>query len=942
MVLPWVLGAAGLLIYLITLNKWASLYGLATVAWVSGWSWQPQLGQPLTCTVLLPFRCLPEPWIPLALNILAAVSAALVLVLLARSVALLRHDLTPDDPFRKERQAAILSMPAAWIPPVLAAMLCGLQLSFWERATSGAGEMIDLLVFAYVIRCLLEFRIDRDVSWLLRCACVYGAGMANDWALIGYFPVSLLAVWRFKGFRMIYDARFLLRMTLWGVAGLSLYLLLPTVYSLSPSAPVGFWTALKTNLKFQKAALSALRTPTFGAAALTSLLPVMILSIPWKSHTVQSGDDSQLGILLTRATGHFVHAVFFLIALWIGLDPAFSPRHRGLGLPMLSFYYLSALVAGYCAGYFLLFGSGRTRGFLPKLAVAAVYLLIGALPLALARRNLGQIRATNGPAVREFAAQLYADLPAGKSVVLSEDSTQLLLLRAELGARHHDKHALLLETPALVSPEYHLFMAREFKSRWPATLPTNGVEAVVPRRMVSLVSWFAAQEPVVYLHPSSGLFFERFTDLPSGSMHRLVARAATNWLTQTLDSQVAATNEQIWQERWTNILQTIAGQMREKPQYGPFWERTLLHSLRFTAEKNFTASVLGAAYAKSLDYWGVQMQRLGRWPEAGVWFGRALQLNPESLAARINSEFNQRCQRGDRSRLDAALMEKEFPDLFGHSRNWGEILSQDGPVDEPTYLFEAARTYLAGGHNRQAAREFRRCAELAPAWPEPRLWLALNYIDLRDFASALEQTDHIQASAPPRNGAGLARLMMCHTTALQGLGRTNEADACIESFVREYREREDVLLTAAEVCGNNRQFRGELGVLGELLRREPHDVKLLARKGWAELQLSKCDEASETLTQVLALDRSNEEARLHRAIAFLRAGRLEAAREDYQELLKTTASSQDALFGLGAIAWRKQDTNAAIELYEQYLSNGVPGLAQYRAAAARLRQLKAK
>ena len=86
-------------------------------------------------------------------------------------------------------------------------MLCGLQLSFWEHATAVTGAMIDLLLFAYVIRCLLEFRIDQDEAWLCRCALVYGAGMANDWAMVGYLPIFIAALVRITGFGVIYNRR---------------------------------------------------------------------------------------------------------------------------------------------------------------------------------------------------------------------------------------------------------------------------------------------------------------------------------------------------------------------------------------------------------------------------------------------------------------------------------------------------------------------------------------------------------------------------------------------------------------------------------------------------------------------------------------------------------------------------------------------------------------
>src|SRR4029077_1631945 len=137
---------------------------------------------------------------------------------------LLPQDLTPAVFIRTKEPAAILSTPSAWMPPVLAVTLCGLQLSFWEHATSASGEMIDLLVFAGVVWCLLEFRVGGKQAWLSRAAVVFGAGMANNWVMVGCFPIFVIAVIRLKGLAFL-NGRFLLRMTLWGLAGLSLYLL---------------------------------------------------------------------------------------------------------------------------------------------------------------------------------------------------------------------------------------------------------------------------------------------------------------------------------------------------------------------------------------------------------------------------------------------------------------------------------------------------------------------------------------------------------------------------------------------------------------------------------------------------------------------------------------------------------------------------------------------
>src|SRR6185503_3906139 len=116
-----------------------------------------------------------------------------------------------------------------------------------------------------------------------------------------------------------------------------------------------------------------------------------------------------------------------------------------------------------------------------------------------------------------------------------------------------------------------------------------------------------------------------------------------------------------------------------------------------------------------------------------------------------------------------------------------------------------------------------------------------------------------------------------------------------------------------------------LTILDRLLEREPNDLAILTKKGRVELELSRYEAAVGTLGKVAARTPLDEKVRLSLAIARLGAGQLDQAQSDYQELLKTTKKPKNALFGLGSIAWRKQETNQAIELYQQYLSTGIPG-----------------
>src|SRR5206468_2547486 len=124
-------------------------------------------------------------------------------------------------------------------PLLFAALICGLQLSFWEHASAATGEMLDLLLFAYIIRCLLEYRIDQRESWLTRSALVYGIAATNNYAMLGFLPAYLAALIWIKGLSF-FEFRFVARMFGWGTGGLTLYLFLPLLAVLDGHSGLGF------------------------------------------------------------------------------------------------------------------------------------------------------------------------------------------------------------------------------------------------------------------------------------------------------------------------------------------------------------------------------------------------------------------------------------------------------------------------------------------------------------------------------------------------------------------------------------------------------------------------------------------------------------------------------------------------------------------------------
>jgi hypothetical protein len=216
--LPWLLAMAAFAFYWFTLNRWVSLFNIDYVSRIAGWTWLPEVANPLLFLVTYPLRWLPTPQIPPALNVFSAACAALTLGLLARSVALLPHDRTDAERKRERSDFSFLTTGSAWLPPVLAALVCGWQLTFWEQATNWTGEMFDLLLFASVIWLLLEYRLDEREWRLFLASVVYGAGMAENWAMVGFLPVFIAAIIWIRGFSF-FNLRFLGRMVFCGLAG---------------------------------------------------------------------------------------------------------------------------------------------------------------------------------------------------------------------------------------------------------------------------------------------------------------------------------------------------------------------------------------------------------------------------------------------------------------------------------------------------------------------------------------------------------------------------------------------------------------------------------------------------------------------------------------------------------------------------------------------------
>jgi tetratricopeptide (TPR) repeat protein len=910
--LPWVIGAVMLVVYLATMGRWLTMAGAPNYARVLGWDWQPVLFAPLYHALTYPVRLLPADWQVVALNIFSAVCAAATAGLLARSVSILPYDRTRDERSLEQNEHSFLTIRASWIPPLLAALVCGLQLTFWEHSVTASTETLDLLIFAWIIRELLEYRLEGKNSRLYRTALIYGLGMTNNFAMIGFFPAFVLALMWIKG-GSFFNKRFLVRMTLLGLAGLSFYLLLPIVY-LASGTEQSFWELLKVNIGSQKTALLGFRRFLLILLGMTSLFPVFFMGIKWPANF---GDISAVGNALTNIMTHVIHGVFLVACLYVAFDPAFSPRALTgpAGYPLLSFYYLGALSIGYFAGYFLLVFSPRVAKAWQRpsvLRVALNYavrgglvLAVAAVPAGLVWKNLPKLRTEQGPEFSQFGSLAAGSLPPQGAAVLSDDPFRLFALEAALNKRGNRSQYVLVDTASLAQPQYHTHMRKRYGERWPSLpiLPSYAMQ-VDPELIIRFVAQLSQRAELYYLHPSFGYYFEHFYLRPQNLVYRMVPMGVRPIAAPLCSAAELKENDAFWRTIKTTELAGVLAAVKTHTNVTP----------------NVPVLRLAMNYSRGLNYMGVEFQRAGDLDKAAEYFNMALEFNPDSPSAFINLDYNKLLKEGKRESREPSEGAVRRLSIYGW--NWDGILNLAGPFDEPTALFVLAKHFAAGRNFRQAAQFLSRSIELAPEYLEPRLALPGMLVQAGLLDAALETVATTRAFMLSRPTATAEKLALLEAEAW-AYARQNDlakAERILSDAIKDHPLRPSPYATLAEIYRVNGRHNDAIELLDRQLKLQPEAVDALVHAGAMRMELLKFDEAIPLLDRALKLQPQNALALINRAIAQLRSGRLDGAQQDYEILERILPRTPHAVYyGLGEIAAQKKRYKEAIRYYDQYL-----------------------
>ncbi len=924
-ILPWVIALVALVGYVITLNPWISVENIAQVNRIAGLDWAPSVMAPLNYIITQPISFLPVKYQPYVLNLVAAILAAATLWTLARSVALFPQDRTKDQRSREKNEFGLLSTWWSWLPVVIAVVICGLQIAFWRNAINGTGEMLDTFLFAYIIRCLLEYRIGEQDKWLYKSALVYGLSMANNWAMIGFLPFFAIAVIGIKGIEF-FNGQFFKRFVLLFIVGLLFYLFMPLIAYIQGGGQYTFWELLKGELGQQKSLLlfRGFRWPVF-LLSLTSLLPLLLISIRWSSFV---GDVSPVANYLNIILFKFIHLAFWVICLWVMYEPFYQKVLDNVPLQFLPFFYITSLCTGYISGYLLLVfspgseKSGRENALthgIGYLVRAAVWVSLIAIPVAMIGKNLPKIQAMNNGAMKKLAHHLVLPINTDKKPVIMSDELSLLTLAGFNLLEQGKTNYLLIHTAPLVRHDYQKYLAKKYADTWPAlTNYEQFPEPIASIALISQIRHLSLNHQIFYLNPSFGYYFEVFYPMTYGLDWQLNLYSNNALYPPPITEEELKFNMDFW-----NSVQNDTFPLIEQ-----------------AANQNDPGGLaLRQIYSRALNEWGVKLQRNNRLDEASKYFNLAIKLNPKNEVAKVNLEFNAQLKSKTVKQIS---VDKEMFNRFAPLRSLDSIMRAHGSFDHPTFMFIVGNIFFQNGQLRQAANLFSRVEGFHPDNIEAGLQMGYLYIRLGRPDLAIEQVKKLKTVNSYRWKDFTNYLALVHLEVSAHFESKDIAggEKILQDLIQKNPKDLAALQTATQIYMSYRMPTNALAMIEKQLEITPDDVSTMLNKGVILMQMNQFKPAIDVLTKVLTKQPSNYAALLNRAISYLQLGQYDASQRDYERILQIYPKLHVVHYGLGEIGLRKKDTAMAIKHFETYLKYAPEGTSERKQVEEKLKQLK--
>jgi len=933
--LPLYVALAALVVYTGSMGGGLTFNELALASKLAGWGEPWMTSHPLLWLLTLPMQVVPAAWIPLLLKLLAVVLAAAILGLLTRTVQLLPWEHPWDNAGRL----------ACALPGLTAAAVCGLEFSFWQEATTTCGDLLDLLLLATAGWLLLEYNIRRELRWLNAATFVWGLGMAENWLMLLALPLYVATVvWlrRTKFFRW----EFILRLAGLGLAGFSVYVVLPMATGLWPRSPWTLGQAWVASLHQTKSALllphTIWRADRFVGltAAICFLVPIMPLLVRMRDEGMRY--ESRAGrfqLWLYRG----LRLGLLLACCWLAFDPnpgaRQAMRQMGIRQPLLTFDYLNALGAAFLTGSFLLISGwviqdlrrrSREMNSWRRLPVPFATVSLTAIAVGLAARNLPAIWRMNHHPVEQFGELAVKSLPAGCGVVLSDDPDKLIVFQAALARGHMEADWVTVETPRLPTVKYRARLEQRRPTGW---LTDQTRHELTPVETLGLLEQVARTNRLFYLHPGDGQLFEGFYPEPIGTIYELKLRGKNPVDLPPMPAAIREANEQFWTRLWD---QKLAAMVPPPPR--PAWWKRKMAQFGLSPAPRDEDHVLREWFSLPLEGWGMTLQEQGRLREAQARFEEVLKLNANNLSARVSLSCNTNLQAGHK----LALFElHDAEDRLDNHDRVNLMRKFCGPFDEPTDCYVLGSGYYDYGWLVQAEEQLERVRTLTPGSPGPELLLAEIYNRLRMPDHSRPLVDQVRAEIQKLPANSTLDLDLALVESQLCVLQTNLAKArgALQSVLNQHPDDPEIANRVMSAYLALSDVTNALELAEERLAKSPDDLPSLKAKALILKQTGQAAAALPIMDHVLALT-NDPPTRLNRAFARIETRDFASAKCDLDELNTNGQVSVMVDLGLGLVADHGHETNSARHYFQLCLSNSPAGTPAWLQAHIRLKMLE--
>jgi tetratricopeptide (TPR) repeat protein len=902
--LPWIISATALAVYLATVSRWLTVQSLTVVSQVGGWDDNFPANAPVLYLLTRPLTWIPSGLLPIAGNLFTTLLAAASIWNLARTVQLFPQDRTHPQRIRGFSDGRCLDNRFAWVPPVFAAAFFALQLTAWEHATALSGEMLNLLFFSTAARALMEYRHSRNQRWLDAMALLVGVGITNDWAMIGFLPAFAAASLWIGGWEELRIQR-ILRLVLIGAAGLVLYLVTPILGAGRGGLPEPFWEALVALLKTQKNILLGIPKAIFLMLAAIMILPLAVAGLRWASPR-----GSGIERMATFGALTILKVVWFAGNVWMVYDGKFSPR--GLvttsgefgALPLLTFHYCAALSLGYLAGYFIVLGtvkpdrqwsrSDLAGGFLHPALSWLVLASVVVVPASLLYRNLPALKQQNGVALSHLAAELFSPLPAKPALIVTDNLVLQALLDAQIRRSPNAPRHLIVNSSRAPEAAYRRHLLKLHGDVWPDLKDFAGSKAGVGDAFLRLFARAVEGGTAFTLNLTTSFVTEDSYVVPAGAIFSFRRYASGQVAPPPLTAQEQEAISRFWTSQKANLDGLV-----EVP-----------------AERSSIATAYAASFwAQAANAQGVQLQRSGQLDAAGNLFALARKLDSKNLSVPVNLLVNDAL----RNKRPVGPEAAKLIESFGVG-----IADVHGPIDEPRFLERLGAGVLELGDPlvRASAISFLRARELDPTSIDAAIGYARACVAANEPKLALEA--HAVAMELARNGkpttAQRSLLFRVEANARLRSGDLASAERILTAGLTEFPEDIPMLDLLSFAYMNANAGEKALPYVERILKLKPDDEVLLQRQGYLLLHLGRIDDAITTYDKILKRNPDDAIARMNRATLHLAGNQPDKAIEDFESVLERVPDAIDAQIGLAEAAFLKKDKATAIQRLEKVLS----------------------